>query len=287
MGRLHLAPHGAGVARGTRPPASVEVIGLQRMALGGRWRVEAMRSYARPVLLWFTRGSGRITINGSTRGYGPHNAVFLPPETTHGFDMLGRVLGFAVFLPADPEIDWPEEPVHLRCREGQYQAELTALIELLERAQGADDAHSPSELFHLSGLVAVWLQRRAAVDGLENPAAQPKAANRLAAAFTALVERNFRRSKGVADYAGELGVTPTHLSRACRNTSGRSALALLMDRRLYEARRLLRDTDLPIHTIAKETGFGSAAYFSRAFRSEVGTSPSEFRHAKGGGMQRF
>lgn len=256
-------------------------MGLARLAHGGRWRVEAMRSYSRPVLLWFTRGSGRITVNGATRGYGPHNAIFLPPGTMHGFDMLGQVLGFAVFLPSDPALDWPEEALHLRCREGRMQAELTGLIENLERASQADDGESAQELHHLAGLVSVWLKRRAS-DTDHRAAGPERAADRLAAAFTALVERGFRDDHGVADYAAQLGVTPTHLSRACRATCGRSALALLIDRRLYEARRLLRDTSLPVNEIARSTGFGSAAYFSRAFRAEIGASPSEFRNARTG-----
>lgn len=262
-----------------RPPAAVEVVGLARLAHGGRWRVEAMRSYARPVLLWFTRGSGRITLNGTTRGYGPHNAIFLPAGTMHGFDMLGQVLGFAVFLPSDPSLDWPEEALHLRCREGRLQAELTGLIELLERASGNNDEETTTELFHLSGLVSVWLKRREAESATGSAPMRERAADRLAAAYTALVERDFRLPRGVADYAADLGVTPTHLSRACRATCGRSALAILIDRRLYEARRLLRDTNEPVQTIARETGFGSPAYFSRAFRAEIGTSPSEFRNA--------
>lgn len=277
--RLNLAPHGAGAPDRARPPQSVEVMGLARLAHGGRWRVEAMRSYSRPVLLWFTRGSGRITLNGVTRGYGAHNAIFLPPGTMHGFDMLGQVLGFAVFLPPDPSLDWPEEPLHLRCREGRQQAELTGLIENLERASNSADAATSQELYHLSGLVSVWLNRRAAEAG-DMPA--ERAADRLAAAYSALVERHFREPRGVADYAADLGVTPTHLSRACRATCGRSALALLIDRRLYEARRLLRDTTLPVQDIAETTGFGSAAYFSRAFRAGIGASPSEFRHARAG-----
>ena len=38
----------------------VEVVSVARMAQGGRWRTEAMRSYDRPVLVWFTRGQGRL-----------------------------------------------------------------------------------------------------------------------------------------------------------------------------------------------------------------------------------
>ena len=77
---------------------------LQQLAKGGRWRTEAMRSYSQPVLYWFTRGQGRITVQGATYGYGPHNAVLLPANTMHGFDTLGQVAGSAVFLRPDPDL---------------------------------------------------------------------------------------------------------------------------------------------------------------------------------------
>ena len=47
------------------------------------------------------------------------------------------------------------------------------------------------------------------------------AAHRLAEAYTALVERDYRNPDGVQHYASLLGVTPTHLSRVCRRVSGR------------------------------------------------------------------
>lgn len=112
------------------------------------------------------------------------------------------------------------------------------------------------------------------------PQISGNAAQRLTEAYTALVEREYHQPVGVQHFAKNLGVTPTHLSRACRESSGRPALEILKERRHFEACRLLRDTDIPISDIARQTGFASAAYFTRAFRSSTGKSPSEFRAAK-------
>ena len=262
------------------PVPDLRVVGLQRLAFGGRWRVEAMRSYARPVLLWFTRGQGRITVSGTTRGYGPHNAIFLPPNTMHGFDMLGQVLGSAVFLPNDPEMEWPEETVHLRIREVRQQAELTGLIDAIETEMAQDDANSYRAAKHHAGLLPVWMARKLAVDPrASGPNPDAKAADRIAAAFTAMVEQGFRSPKSIATYARELGVTPTHLTRACNATSGRSASGILMERRLYEARRLLAETKLPVKSIASELGFSTPAYFTRLFHAQTGLTPTQFRNA--------
>ena len=59
--------------------SKTRLVPVGRLANGGRWRVEAMRAYSEPVLLWFTRGQGRITVGGITRGYGAHNAI-IPRE---------------------------------------------------------------------------------------------------------------------------------------------------------------------------------------------------------------
>jgi AraC-like DNA-binding protein len=124
-------------------------------------------------------------------------------------------------------------------------------------------------------LLGVWLERQ--VEAHQADVKRPTAAKRLASRYSALLERDFRSGHGVADYATELGVTPTHLSRVCRESCGRSASDLLQDRRLYEARRLLAETREPVKTIAHTLGFTSPAYFTRAFHAKIGKTPSQFR----------
>jgi AraC-like DNA-binding protein len=63
----------------------------------------------------------------------------------------------------------------------------------------------------------------------------------------------------------------------CRATSGKGAHQLLDDRLLFEARRLLTETRLPIKDVAEALGFNSAGYFTRAFSKNEGMTPSAFR----------
>ena len=258
------------------PNTEFRVDSLMRIALADRWQTEAQRSHVRPILLWFTRGQGRMTIGGSTRGFGAHNAIFVPGGTVHSFSMMGQALGSAVFFPEELSRELPDEPLHLRIRDGFQQAELTGLIDALEREASQMRRGSERAMRHLGGLLSVWLERHA--DNAERPA-QPTAAERLATAYSALVERDFRSGRGVSGYAEKLGVTATHLSRVCRQSSGKSAHRMLSDRIHYEARRLLSESDLPINEIARRLGFTSAAYFSRAFQKATGKSPRDFRRS--------
>lgn len=259
------------------PQAQPRLVAIPRLTAGGRWRVEAMRSLSEPCLLWFTKGQGRITLAGQTRGYTAHNAIYIPAGTMHGFEVGPQVFGTAVFFGRGTDFALPTQPLHLRIREVHAQQELNVLLDSAGREIEATTPGHDRAAVHYLGLLSVWLERQAAKAAPET--AQPDAARRLVARYTDLMEREFRTGAGVGDLAGALGVTPTHLTRCCRIASGRSALSLLQDRRIFEARRLLSDTDMPVGRIGEALGFTSAAYFTRAFQNMTGKSPTEFRRA--------
>ncbi len=257
--------------------SQLRLVAIPRLAAGGRWRVEAMRSLSEAMLLWFTKGQGRITVAGVTRGYTPHNAIFVPAGVMHGFEVGQQVFGTAVFFGRDTDVTLPQEPLHLRIRETQAQVEINLILDAIGREMASDTpAHDRATRHHL-GLLGVWIERQAARHAVE--AGRPDAAKRLVVRYTQLLEREFRSGRGVADYALALGVTPTHLTRCCKIACGRPASALLHDRLLFEARRLLSETTLPVGHIARDLGFTSPAYFTRAFQHHTGLTPSAFRRA--------
>lgn len=255
----------------------VRVVPLARLAAGGRWRIEAMRSISEPLLLWFTRGQGRVTVGGVTRGYGAHNAVFIPAGTMYGYESGPQTYGSAVFFGRGCTLDLPGQPQHLRVRDVGPQAELSGLIDNIQRELESGRPGADRAARHHLGLLGVWLERN--VDTAQDHGKKPDAARRLAGRYTELLETEFRSGKGVADYARALGVTPTHLTRVCNRTCGRSASDILHDRLIYEARLMLSETKLPIARIAEALGFASAAYFTRAFQHRTGKTPSTFRRS--------
>lgn len=259
-------------------PSSLRLTPIARLAAGGRWRVEAMRSHREPLLLWFTQGQGRITIAGSTRGYGPNIAIFIPPGIMHGFEMTPRVQGTAVFFGRNHGLDLPRTPHVMRPREPMVQKELNGVLENIQRELESRRQGSQKAAHHHLGLLGVWIDRQLEREKAHEILPQrPQAAQQLSARYAALLERDFRSNRAVADYAEALGVTPTHLTRACRAACGKGAHQLLEDRILFEARRLLSETQMPIKHVAEMLGFNSAGYFTRAFQKTAGMTPSAFR----------
>ncbi len=256
----------------------LSLVPIAQNADTGRWRTEAMRSHAAPRLLYISKGQGRITIAGLTSGYGPNNMIYIPPNTMYGFEVGTTVFGQMLSIPLAMAGEWPEEPVHLRIRDVHAQKELFTHFDNLERELKSSKAAHTRAAHYLVGILGVFFERQ-----LQEHPADPTSnrsetsSARLVAAYTDLIERDFRSEKGVADYAAALGVTPTHLTRCCNQTCGRSAHALLSDRVLYEARLLLRDTRTPVQDIASRLGYTSPAYFTRAFQNQTGMTPTKFR----------
>jgi AraC family transcriptional regulator, transcriptional activator of pobA len=256
---------------------------IAQNAAQGRWRTEAMRSHAAPRLIYISRGQGRITVAGLTSGYGPNNLIFIPARTMYGFELGPTAYGLMLTIPTAMADEWPEDAVHLRLRDVVAQKDIAGIFDSLERELGSAKAgHQRAAHYHL-GLLAVFFERQQVAHPPDAADARGEtAAARLVAAYTDLIEKDFAKAKGVADYARALGITPTHLTRSCKATCGQSALAILNDRLLFEARVLLRDTRRPVQDIARDLGFSSPAYFSRSFTARTGSTPSRFRRSQGG-----
>jgi len=260
------------------PASQLRLLAIPRLAAGGRWRVEAMRSLSEPCLLWFSKGQGRITLAGSTRGYTAHNCVFIPAGVMHGFEVGPQVFGTAVYFGRSPTVPLPQAPQFLRIRDVHTQQELNVTLDMIQREMAADTPGQERAVGAYVGLLGVWLERQVAKAAPEQ--VRPDAARRLVARYTALLEREFRTGAGVGDMAAALGVTSTHLTRCCRQACGRSAIDILQDRRIFEARRLLAETTLPVGRIGESLGFASPAYFTRAFQHLTGKTPTEFRRGQ-------
>ena len=82
---------------------------------------------------------------------------------------------------------------------------------------------------------------------------------------------------GPAQIAQALGLRRGRLDALFTGTMGRPIGAEILRQRIAQAKKLLAETDLPVKAIAADTGFCTASYFVRTFRSAVGITPNRFR----------
>jgi len=102
---------------------------------------------------------------------------------------------------------------------------------------------------------------------------------KLALLAASTVRRRFAEDIGLESVAADLGVTPEHLSRLFKKELGMNFRDFLVDTRIAEARRLLRDPARKVFEVAAMAGFHDQRYFSEIFRRRTGLSPLEFRES--------
>lgn len=77
--------------------------------------------------------------------------------------------------------------------------------------------------------------------------------------------------------AEELFLNRSYLSRKFKEETGETLTAFIQKEKTEEAKRLLRYSDKPLTAIGSYLGFSSASHFSRVFKANVGSTPSEYR----------
>src|SRR5690606_16541225 len=95
--------------------------------------------------------------------------------------------------------------------------------------------------------------------------------------FNQLVEQHFTEHRPQAHYAERLAISVPHLNSICRELTQYTALQLVHQRLLLEAKRNLIYTAMTISQIAFSLGFSEPAYFTRFFKRLTGISPQVFR----------
>jgi AraC family transcriptional regulator, transcriptional activator of pobA len=160
-------------------------------------------------------------------------------------------------VPADRRSVWEAAIASIETeltgrREGYHQATLAHLTLLL------------IDLARLAGPVVAELRR----------SGEP-----LLAEVFEVIDRRHAGPLSLRDVAGELGMTPGHLTTVVRRRTGRTVGEWITDRRMAAARALLAETDLPVAEVARRVGVPDPGYFGRLFARAHGASPREWRHA--------
>jgi len=86
-----------------------------------------------------------------------------------------------------------------------------------------------------------------------------------------------RTAARVSELARFLDTAPPYLSRVIPQLFGKPLRALLRDKQLEEAKRLLRTTPLTGDEVAVASAFGSPSTFYRIFRRACGMTPEQYR----------
>lgn len=240
------------------------------------WRGDAAQSLDHPILFWISRGQGRVMVDCRMRGIGPNTAIYIPPHTLFSYEMFAAPQGMVVSLPRDETSGFPRRPAILKATSVQLQSEITGLIDALSRELLELRPGQRRAVMAYVMMLGVWLDRALT----EQPQDKLGKSERVLRKFSHVVSIGHRDGKSLGEFAADLKVTPTHLTRLTQSAVGKPASTLLQERVIQAACEALLHTDRPVQDIAQKLGFSSPAYFTRAFQAHTGKNPSEFRKAR-------
>lgn len=92
------------------------------------------------------------------------------------------------------------------------------------------------------------------------------------------VDREFRNKLKLQDLARQFHINATYLGQLFRKQTGQSFSEYLNDKRIEEAKSLLKRTQMKISDIALHVGFSNTDYFIDKFKMIVGVVPSVYKN---------
>mgnify|MGYP000081224973 FL=1 len=239
-------------------------------------------------ILYLTQGEGEVLINDARYQVSSPALILVPAQNVHGFQFAPNIDGPVVTasqksLESMAAVVMPElvsvlrKPAVLPLDESSRHAE--ALMPLFLGIEREWRVHAVGQVAAGMSLVMALLVQVARLSNVLEP--MPMAHNSRKAQqiekFRALVDAHFRDRRPIEDYADEMGVTPGHLTRLCREVLNVSSQDVVNARILHEAQRELVYSTDGIKQIANLVGFVDEAYFTRFFRKHTGLTPTEFR----------
>lgn len=247
-----------------------------RSALHG-WELAPHRHARLHQVLLVRRGGGMALLEAGAVRMRAMSLVNVPAGDVHAFSWKPGTQGWVVTLPDELLRRLLADAERLPLARARVLPADTATSRTVQQLAAEFDGLGAARALVLRGLATALLGQVARALASVESVAPHLAESNLLQRFEALVDAHFTERWTVARYARALAVTPTHLSRLARAATGQSALRLIDERLIREARRNLAFSTLSIKTIAYALGYADPAHFSRAFTRAVGRSPRAFR----------
>lgn len=255
------------------------------------WEIRPHRHDSFFQILYIDGGSGEALFDGVWHMIPTYSVVTVPPALDHGFRFSRDIDGVVITvltshlktIPGDRSSlgAWLARPhltpLDMANEDAAYVAQSLRRLgtEFAARRSGRTD------LLEAYLTTALQLTARLSSTGREGNAASDENERRMEL-LNGLIQRHYRSHKPAPYYADQLGISPTHLNRIVKATTGLGTHELIARKLIDEAKRELVFTLDSAQEIGYRLGFVDPAYFSRFFLRQTGQTPRSWRLAERG-----
>lgn len=153
-------------------------------------------------------------------------------------------------------------------------------------ALGADDyLTKPCTVEQFLSAIATRLQRHQEIRSRQPQSAKESSSSifpdcpKLAPVFQ-FIDTHYQQPIYLSDVAQAAGYSPAYLTNLSQNHTGRTIKKWITERRMVQARQMLKTTGQSVRQIAEESGYADAGYFTRQFHKLHGLTPKAWRTAE-------
>jgi AraC family transcriptional activator of pobA len=253
------------------------------------WRIRPHRHADLVHILLIDQGGVSLELEGTRHELQSVAAIVVPAMAIHGFHFSPDVQGHIITL-AKPlaehlhtllgESSTLKKADFFRLSLAHEQTRITTLVTQIDREYRQPAPGRSLLLEALIQALVVELSRLGHAVGSPKRRYTPRQNDKgqqHVEQFQTLIETHYREQPSIEWLAGQVGVSSAHLNLLCRQLAGRSALQLLHERLLLEAKRQLTYTNMTIGQVSDSLGFSEPAYFTRFFKRNTALSPRDFR----------
>lgn len=225
-------------------------------------------------LIFLFKGSGMHTIDDQKFEVKPYTGFYLKPGQVHCWDFSQIPEGFVILFKEEVMATYTETMNNLFSMSVQFNLpEQTGLFTLLE--QFYDDFKAWRDNKILQAYLNLTLLKTLALAD-KNTSVEPSIIADFYA-FKKLVNDHFIELRQASQYAEQMNLSVKRLNAICRSAAQSSAIDIIKERILIEAKNLITHTTLTVSEIAFRLNFSDVSNFVKFFRSLTALTPMEYR----------
>ena len=249
------------------------------------WEIKAHRHVDLMQLLYVQGGDAVLKVEDAVVHVDRPMLQIVPAMSIHSFkfsqDIQGHILTFAqpLLQGLSAALEGADISKNVCHEAGEDAAHLDMLFNAISTEYRQKRRGRQLALHSLINLLMVWILRKNSEKAESQLHTTERGLEHLQS-FVSMLEHRYREHWPISRYASALGISANHLNSLCRRLGGQSALQMINERLLLEAKRCLIYTEMTINQVSDSLGFSEPAYFSRFFKRSSGVSPKEFRSTR-------
>mgnify|MGYP004502066175 CR=1 FL=1 len=232
--------------------------------------------YPHPQILYWTKGTGTLVLDGKATALPVSHAMFLPAGYPHEYLPDGDVWDVHWVVPGGASCGDILRSFGLNGPQVFPVTDAHTLEHMFRKMHDALRSDSIFGNYRAAGFLYDFLIEfyRIISAGSTSQYYSP-------ALMRALdhINSGFAQPITLEQLCNSAGVSRQHLCLLFRRALNMRPMEYTAKRRIQAAKSLLTTTDDTIEQIAEECGFGSESYFCRQFRRYEGITPTAFRNA--------